>query len=192
MGSIAPAALLAACAFACSPAAKPSAKASPGASTSADLSRPLPSPVPEIVARVNGEPIHLAQIVPVAQKELRRPSIGDSDQHRALALRRALRQYVERELLLQEALSRGVAADDRAVQWSYDQQRRDYADDVAWTNYLAGDGLDPQSFRAELRVQQTIATLVAQEAQARGLTPEEARTALLDVLRKRARIELFL
>ena len=132
---------------ACSPPAKPSpsASASPTGDASSDLSRPLPSPVPDVVARVNGQPIRLAQLVPGAKIELKRPSVAGAEQRKAQAVRRALQQYVERELLLQEALARGVAADDRQVGWSYDQLRREYPDDGAWTKFLAGEGFDPQS-----------------------------------------------
>jgi peptidyl-prolyl cis-trans isomerase C len=179
---------------ACSPAARPSASegASPAAGARSDLSRLLPSPVPDVVARVNGQPIRLAQLVPGAKNELKRPSVADPEQRKAQAVRRALQQCVERELLLQEALARGVAADDRQVGWSYDQLRREYPDDAAWTKFLAGEGLDPQSIRAELRALQTIGALLEREAKARGLTVEEARAALLGELRSKARIELFL
>jgi hypothetical protein len=179
---------------ACTPAAKPSASASPSAAgnSSSDLSRPLPSPIPDVVARVNGQPIRLAQLVPRAKAELKRSSGAGQGRREAEAVRRALEDYVERELLVQEALARGVVADDRQVGWSYDQARREYPDDGAWAEFLASEGFAPQSFRAELRVQQTIRALLEREARARGLSAGEARAALLGELRSKARIELFL
>ena len=141
---------------------------------------------------MNGQPIRLAQLLPQAQAELRRPSATDGEPRRAEALRRALQLYVERELLLQEALARGIEADDRQVAWAYDQMRREYADETAWVQHLAGAGLDAPALRAELRVQRTIAALLEREAAARGVTPDQARSLLLEKLRASARVELFL
>jgi hypothetical protein len=177
------------CAAACSPPKQGTATAVVG---DMDISRPLPSPVPEVVARVNGQPIHLAQLVPIAKAELAHPSAAEPERRKAEAVRRALQKYVERELLVQEALARGVTADSRQVDWSYDQLRREHADDAGWALFLAGQGMDPQSFRAELRVQQTVTALLERESQNRGVTPDEARAALLETLRAKARIELFL
>jgi hypothetical protein len=67
-----------------------------------DPSRPLPSPVPEVVARVNGQPIRIQQILPLAKAELDRVSVAERDRKKPEVLRRAA-QYVDRELLLQEA-----------------------------------------------------------------------------------------
>jgi hypothetical protein len=179
--------------LACSPAARPPASsASPGPRASEDPSRPLPSPLPDVVARVNGQAIRLSQLLPRAKAELRRPSASDGEPRRAEALRRALQLYVERELLLQEALARGIEADDRQVAWAYDQLRREYADEAAWAQYLAGEGLDVPALRAELRVQRTIAALLEREAAVRGVTPEAARGLLLERLRTSASVELFL
>jgi len=168
----------------------PAASASPAAPD-----RPLPSPVPEIVARVNGQPIRIHQILPMAKAELDRVSVADRERRKPEVLRHALQRYVDRELLLQEALARGVTADARQVDWSYDQMRREHADEKAWEEFLAEQGLDPQSLRAELRSQHTVAALLEQEARdspVPGTTPGEVQDALLARLRARARIELLL
>jgi LPS sulfotransferase NodH len=158
--------------------------------------------VPDVVARVNGEPIRIQQILPIAKAELDRVSLVERDRKKPEVVRRALQQYIERELLLQEALARGVQADSRQVDWAYDQLRREHADDGAWSDFLAEQGMDPQSFRAELRQQQTVAALLEQDARqaprgeadeaARQRNQAEVREALLARLRARARIELFL
>jgi hypothetical protein len=169
----------------------------------ADPGRPLPSPVPEVVARVNGQPIRIGQILAIAKSELDRVSVADRDRKKPEVLRRALEQYVDRELLLQEALARGIQADARQVDWAYDQMRREHADEKAWGEYLAELGMDPQSFKAELRVQHTVAALLEQELKALPV-PEGAdaadiesqrravHDALLGRLRGKARIELLL
>ena len=154
--------LLAACSGAPTPSPSPA---------STDPGRPLPSPVPEIVARVNGQPIRIGQILPIAKSELDKVSVADRDRKKPEVLRRALDQYVDRELLLQEALARGIQADSREVDWAYDQMRREHADEKAWEEFLAAQGMDAQSFKAELRAQHTVAALVEQEVRASRSEP---------------------
>jgi hypothetical protein len=167
-------AVLCACSRAPGPAAS-TAKASPSAP--ADAARPLPSPVPDVVARVNGRAIHLAQIVPLAKAELDRVSVKDRDAKKPEVLRRALQEYIDRELLVEAALARGVEADTRAVDFAYDQMRHDHPDDAEWSEFLAGEGMDPQALRAELRAQQTVAVLLDQVIRAWPVPEEEARAA---------------
>jgi len=167
-----------------------------------DPARPLPSPVPDVVARVNGEPIRIYQILPMAKAELDRVSVAQRDEKKPEVVRHALQQYIDRELLLQEALARGVKADSADVDWNYDQMRREHPDEAAWRDFLAKQGMDPQSFRAELRAQQTVAALIGQEvrqvlggetdpAKLQEMEPVVQRT-LVARLRAKARIELFL
>ncbi len=197
--AFAPAVVALALAGCSGPAGRPAA--SP-ATASLDPGRPLPSPLPEIVARVNGQPIRIYQILPVAKTDLDRVSVAERDKKKPEVLRHALEQYVDRELLLQEALARGIQPDSREVGWAYDQLRREYPDDGAWTDFLARQGTDPQSLRAELRAQQTVSALIDQELrQALGGETDPARVqekqaevqqALVARLRAKARIELFL
>src|SRR5512143_1703608 len=175
------------CAAACSPArekggAPASETNAPAASHSAGSAdvRPLPSPLPDVLARVNGQAVRLAEILPIALAKLKRVPAASQDERKAQAVRQALEEYLERELLLQEALARGVSADARSVDWAYDQMRRAHPDDAEWAKYLAAEGMGPQSLKAELRVQQTVAALVEKEAASRGVSPEAARTTLLD------------
>ena len=97
------------------------------------------------------------------------------------------------ELLGQEALARGVQADSREVDWAYDQMRREHADEAAWAEFLAGQGMDAQSVKAELRAQARVAALLAQERQASpGAEAGAVEKALVARLRAKARIELLL
>jgi hypothetical protein len=186
--------LLAVLPSACSrPAGGPAGAASPG--PSADLGRPLPSPLPDVVARVNGQPIGIRQILPLAKVELDTVSVADRDRLKPEVLRRALQKYVDRELLLQEALARGVKVDSREVDWAYDQMRREHSDEASWAAFLAGQGLDLPSFRAELRAQHLVAALLEQERQASRAAGGDAgsvEAVLLARLRAKARIELLL
>lgn len=185
-------ALLALLLAACSrPGAGPSASPSPSLAAE-DPSRPLPSPVPDVVARVNGQPVRLQQILPMAKVLLDRLEASERERRAPEMLRSALRQYVDRELLLQEALARGVQADAREIDWAYDQMRREHPGEPAWSEFLARQGMDPQSLRTELRAQHTVAALLHQEAGLGQGGPEDVKAALLARLRARARIELLL
>ena len=153
---------------------RPAAGPSPAPST-ADALRPLPSPVPEVVARVNGQAVHIHQILPLAKARLDRLSVAERDRRKPEMVRAALQEYVERELLLQEAMARGVEADSRRVQADYDQMRREHPDEAGWDAFLAWQGLDPQSLKVELRAQHTVAALLEQEVRAWPVPEEDAR-----------------
>jgi hypothetical protein len=179
-------ALLAVLLAACSRGPSPGPSPAPAA---ADPRRPLPSPIPDVVARVNGQPIRIHQIMPMAKAEFVALPAEEREGRKPEVLRHALQKYVERELLLQEALARGVQAGSGEVDWAYDQMRRDHREEEEWVQFLALQGLDPQSLRAELRARHTVLALLEQEA---ALRPGEPEGALLERLRAKARIELFL
>lgn len=146
-------------------------------SAASDPSRPLPLPLPDVVARVNGQEIRIHQILPLAKTRLAKVSIADRDARKPEAVRMALDDYVSRELLLQEALARGISPDSRGVEWSYDQLRREHPDEAEWTRFLAEQGMDALSFKAELRVQHTVAALLAAEQERTPVREADARAA---------------
>jgi len=158
------------------PAGGPAPSASPTPDP-ANLERPLPSPVPDVVARVNGVAVSITQILPMARAALDLVSLPERDKRMPGILRRALHEYVDRELLVQEALARGVGAETREVEWAYDQMRREHPDEAAWAEFLAGRAMDPQSLRSELRTQQTVTALLAQEVGSWPVPEAEARAA---------------
>ena len=178
-------------AAACSRGAAPPPGGPPGGpAATADPDAPLPSPLPDIVARVNGQPIGAVQIVPLAKRRLEASRDQGRDQPRAL--REALEEFIDRELLFQEALARGVKAEDRVVEHVYDRMRADHPDEAKWTAYLAAQGLDPRSLRSEIRVQETINELLRSLAEGGAETGRGVRDALVAKLRARARIETYL
>ena len=161
------------------PAPQPAATPSPtplAAAPTPDPARPLPLPLPEVVARINGQPILIRQILPIAKTALDHWQGPDREQHKPEALRLALAHYIDRELLLQEALARGLKADTVQVDWSYDQMRREHASEDAWQSFLLRQGLDEQSFKAELRAQHTVAVLLADETQKYVVSEKDVRS----------------
>lgn len=154
----------------------PASAASPTAATP-DPARPLPLPLPDVVARVNGQEVRIRQILPLAKAALDKVAVGEREKKKPEVIRGALDTYVTRELLLQEALARGIVADTRAVERHYDQIRAEHADNEKWAAFLAEQAMDPQSFKAELRVQHTVSALLAREVEAWPVPEELAREA---------------
>jgi hypothetical protein len=167
--------LLAACSAPPGPGAAAGSAAPTLAAATPDPSRPLPLPLPEVVARVNGQQIRIRQILPLAKAALDKASVAERERRKPEAIRQALDGYVSRELLLQEALARGIAADAKTVEWSYDQLRRDHPQEAEWAAFLAGQGMDPQELKAELRIQATVAALLEREVQEWAVPEAEAR-----------------
>ena len=159
------------------PAASPAAarSADPGAPPEIDKKTPLPNPLPEVAGSVNGHPIPLRLVRLLAEQMAppRKPA-GAPD---PFAYRQALQQAIIREVLFQEAVNRKIQADDAAIEAAYNEARVRYKDDKDWAALLAGQGMDPQSYRAELRVNHTIQKLLTQVADKTDaqVTEQEAR-----------------
>jgi peptidyl-prolyl cis-trans isomerase C len=138
-----------------------------------DTETPLPDPLPTVAARVNGEDVQTRNVLIIAEARLRRKEITD----RIVAYRRALQEVIARELLLQEALARGLAPDPQRLQQVYDETRAGYRDDASWELYLGQEGLDEELFRKELRVQHTVNALIDEVAgqDLISISDEEAR-----------------
>jgi parvulin-like peptidyl-prolyl isomerase len=126
-----------------------------------DTTTPLKHPLPTVAARVNGQEIPTAQVVGAAELGLR----SGAFQEKVAAYRQTLQQMVIRELLLQEALRRGLAAEAATVERAYDEARVGYRDDKAWAERLKGEGFTPASFREQLRAKHTVSVLLTQELQ---------------------------
>ncbi len=138
----------------------PSSAPSSAAAKEIDRTTPLPDPLPAIAARVNGQPIPVAFVSVLADGILKG---GDRIRDRTYAYREALQQLIDRELLVEEALARGLsAADDRVLQ-VYNESRLRYKDEDDWATYLANEGLTRDALRAQIRAQLTAQALVDQE-----------------------------
>ena len=166
------------------PAAAASAapSAEPGAPPEIDRVTPLPKPLPEVAARVNGQPIPLRTVRVLAEQVGRQAGPGPAAEE-PYVYRQALQQGIVRELLFQEAVRRKVTAADARVERAYNEARVRFKDDKAWAAVLADQGMDAQSFRTELRVQQTIQALLAQvaeEAQAQAQASDQEAMAFYE------------
>jgi peptidyl-prolyl cis-trans isomerase C len=150
---------------------KPAASPSPAAAASAvpalpppiDGTTPLPEPMPKIAATVNGHPIKLPYVDMIARGLLEQA--GNQPKDRPVAYRRALLQLIVRELLFEEAVARQLSADDARVEQAYNEARVGHKDDEKWLKFLASQFMDVDTFRAEIRSQQTIAVLLAKEGE---------------------------
>jgi hypothetical protein len=191
-------ALLAACSSP-RPAARPAASpAAPGSPDDAD-DRALPDPLPDVVARIDGEPVYLRQLLPLVRSKLDKIKI-DVQKQRPRVMRESLREYIDRELLLREALAQGTQADTKMVQQMYDAARADFPDEEKWKASLYWRGFDAQGFKDELRAQQTIDVFLAKQANlseaedAAEVAERRTRTAqaIVEKARAKARIETFL
>jgi peptidyl-prolyl cis-trans isomerase C len=166
---------LAACSGA--PVPTPSALPSPGAQASAgaiDVTTPLPDPLPDVAARVNGQAVPIGFVNLMADEMLKgRSRVKD----RSWAYRTALQRLIERELLVEEALARGVSADDKRVQQIYNESRIHYKDEDDWATYLANEGVTRDALRAQIRAQLMAQALIDHEASLASsqVTDEEAR-----------------
>lgn len=136
---------------------------------------PLPDPLPEVIATVNGRPIPLRHARIIAEQALKDVTPGPGQT--AGAYRRAMEQLIARELLYQEAQLRKIKPDEGAVERLRQKVRSEHKDEKAWRAFLAGQGMDPQSFVDELRVRNTVERLIQAEAEkVPGEVPEaEAR-----------------
>jgi len=172
-GRGAAAALLLAVVAACQ---KAPASAPPPKITQADLDKPLPSPLPDVVARVNGQPI-LFRNAAMASRQAAGPK-GLKPEEVPAHIRDAMYKLITRELLFQEAVARGVAPDEHAIEQAFNEARLPHKDDAAFAAALATQGMDEQKFRQELRVQYTVTALLDARAAALGnqVSEQEART----------------
>jgi parvulin-like peptidyl-prolyl isomerase len=132
------------------------------------MSKPLPSPVPSVAARVNGQAIPLRNVA-LAARQLGGGKVPEDKT--APLLREAMYKLITRELLFQEARARRLGADEKAMEQAYNEARVPYQDDSAWREFLFKQGFDEQTFRAELRIQYTVKSLLDQEA---ALVPDLA------------------
>jgi parvulin-like peptidyl-prolyl isomerase len=165
------------CAAGCARHADDTEPAPPARAEAPAPPRPLPDPLPEIAARVDGEPVYTVHLKTLAEKSIEAKKTPREEAPGVY--RELLNQFVIRELLFQEALRRGLVADRKAVEAAENKARAGYRNEEAWLAGLAAENLDLPSFRAQLRVQETVAALLAQETArvtAQSVTTDEITT----------------
>jgi parvulin-like peptidyl-prolyl isomerase len=134
----------------------------------------LPDPLPAVAARVDGEPIPTTKVAALVRQREDRGNAKDGPS--APVLREALQQLIVRELLFQEALRRGLTADARQLDRTYDELRSTEPDAEHWRQRLVREGLTPDGVKQELRMQATVARLVASLAKRSPSQIQDAET----------------
>jgi peptidyl-prolyl cis-trans isomerase C len=140
--------------------ATPSPSAASAVSSAAATPKPIPSPLPDVVAEVNGQPIAGRFLKAISEAQIQ--GRAAPAEQRATVYRGILDNLITRELLFQEALARKIKVDDKAVQQAYDQSRAQAQSEDAWKVQLARQGFTPETFRAEIRTQQTLRAFMAE------------------------------
>ena len=155
--------VVAAAAMACGKKdAPPSASLATAVPSVAATPKPLPSPLPEVVAEVNGQPIAGRFLKVIAESQTQGRVV--TPEQRAVVYRGVLDNLITRELLFEEALARKIKVDDKVLQQAYDQPRAQAASEQEWKTHLAQQGFTPETYRTEIRTQQTLRAFMAAEA----------------------------
>ena len=91
-----------------------------------------------------------------------------------------LRELIDQRLLLQRADRQGLIAADEAVEAAAERYRLGYGGPAAFAEFLAGAGIEPEQFRAELRRRLTVERLLNREVSARVRVAEGEMRAYYD------------
>jgi parvulin-like peptidyl-prolyl isomerase len=143
-------------------AAVPAAPGGPAARPT-DPNAPLPEPLPKVAARVNDKEISSARVKAMAENAITASKIPEAQ--RPAVYRQMLQRLVMRELLVAEALSHGLAIDEKQLEAAATDARAKYKTDQEWTAYLEKQGIAPDEFRSDLRKDYTAGTVMQQEAE---------------------------
>lgn len=115
---------------------------------------------------MNGHELPTRTVAVYALGLMRRKQLGDDK--RPEAMRESLERLIDREILLQEALRRGLSADEGSINAAYDQARVNHRGETEWNAFLSDQGTNEIDYRNELRAQKTIETLVRDEMRRSG------------------------
>jgi peptidyl-prolyl cis-trans isomerase C len=162
-----------ACRESASPAANPE-RASEGPRANS----PLPSPLPDVVARVNGEPIHAGLLRFLGADRVQEQSIPPEKVPETY--RRVLDDLIRRELLFQEAMARNVKVNDAVVETAFDEARAQYPDEASWQGFLARRGTDEAGFRLDVRARYLVEALIKAEQAKAGAASDGAARAYFE------------
>ncbi|HKI52062.1 MAG TPA: peptidylprolyl isomerase [Geothermobacteraceae bacterium] len=130
----------------------------------------------EIVARVNGRPINRFDLDNAIQgyaMEVHRKTMDQlTDEELQAALDFALEKLLARELIFQEALAKGVIADEQAISAEKQKIIANFPSEEEFYATLAKGGITPEDYHRMLR--QDVTVNLASEAKLREVTdPDE-------------------
>jgi peptidyl-prolyl cis-trans isomerase C len=92
--------------------------------------------------------------------------------------RKAMHQFIVRQLLFDEAVARGLTADQAKMDAAENEARAPYGDDKAFNAFLSSQGMNLEAFKTELRTQFTVNALttdVGAKIQPESLGEEELK-----------------
>lgn len=136
-----------------------------------------------VAATVNGEPISYTDLHRhgfVSKLDEAGASASSDPQQEQLHRLGLLRNLIDQRLLLQRADGQGLIAADHEVEAAMERYRLAYGAPAAFADFLAGAGIEPDDFRAELRRRITVERLLNQEVSSRVQVSEGEMRAYYD------------
>jgi peptidyl-prolyl cis-trans isomerase C len=154
------------------PASVPAASAVPGAAApgapAAPVAvKPMPAQLPAVVARVNGETIERWEFENAVKRVEARAGGPVPPEKRDEVLRDVLDQLVAYHLLAQESRARKMEVSDKDVETRLAEIRQSFANEDAFKQGLAAQGLSPEQLRTQARTGLEVAKVIDAEVTAK-------------------------
>ncbi len=136
--------------------------------TAPEAPKPVPETLPDVLARINGEEVTKTDFEQfIAQMEINAGQKVSKEQRNEV-YRKALDQLVTIKVLSQEVKTRGVKADDNAVDEQMQKIRAQFKTDEDYRKALTSRGVTPDKLRADMLTESRINTMMDIES---GGTP---------------------
>ena len=156
-----------ACKKAAAPAPAMPAASSPGAAPGAPpppaAIKPMPAEIPAVLARVNGEEIERWEFDNAVKRMEARAGSPVPPEKRDEVLRVVLDQLVAYHLLAQESRARKIAVVDADVDGRLGDMRKGFANDEAFKQGIAAQGLTMDQLRTQARTSIEVAKVIDAE-----------------------------
>ena len=141
-------------------AAAPAPGAAPGAPPAPAAVKPMPAQMPAIVARVNGETIERWEFENAVKRVEARAGGPVPPEKRDEVLRDVLDQLVAYHLLAQESRARKMEVSDKDVETRLAEIRQSFANEDAFKQGLAAQGLSSDQLRTQTRTGLEVAKVI--------------------------------
>jgi peptidyl-prolyl cis-trans isomerase C len=141
--------------------------AAPGAPAPPPTIKPMPAEIPAILARVNGEAIERWEFDNAVKQMEARAGSPVPVEKRDEVLRVVLDQLVAYHLLAQESRARKIAVIDADVEGRLGDMRKGFANEEAFKQGIASQGLTMDQLRAQARTSIEVAKVIDAEVTAK-------------------------